>query len=181
MPGQAFRGLPIRLSVHAHFMVLCLAASIVLLSGHGHAAETGRRQGAESAIDSLYAQDSTLQGHVVYLDFWASWCLPCRKSFPWMGGLAEKYREAGLRVVAVNLDKDIKGAEKFLTTHQPEFTILYNPTGTLARTCELEVMPSSFLYDRSGRLKQTFLGFHDDDTPYVDSLIAALLKEKSSK
>ena len=72
---------------------------------------------------------SKMKGKVVYVDFWASWCTPCRKSFPWMNDLHKKYKDQGLEVVAVNLDKSRAPIDEFLKKTPADFTIAYDPSG----------------------------------------------------
>ena len=73
------------------------------------------------------------QGKVVYLDFWASWCVPCRKSFPWLNQLRNRYSEKQLVIVAVNLDKEAALAADFLKQYPANFDIFYDPEGVLAK------------------------------------------------
>jgi len=68
----------------------------------------------------------SLRGKVVYLDFWASWCPPCRKSFPWMAEMQDKYKSQGLAVVAVGMDMDISLAREFLDSQRINFRIGYD-------------------------------------------------------
>ena len=63
------------------------------------------------------------QNKVVYIDFWASWCGPCRKSFPWINAIQEKYKDKGLVVIGINLDKDIEKAKQFLKITPAQFSL----------------------------------------------------------
>lgn len=101
----------------------------------------------------------SLKGQVVYLDFWASWCGPCRASFAWMKSLHERDAARGLRIVAVNLDKDHALAEAFLAEHPAPFTIAYDPAGKVAEAYHVSAMPSSFLIGRDGRILAQHGGF----------------------
>jgi cytochrome c biogenesis protein CcmG/thiol:disulfide interchange protein DsbE len=122
------------------------------------------------------------RGQVVYLDFWASWCVPCRDSFPWMNTLMATYRERGLRVVSVNLDKKPAVARKFMKDMHATFPVVFDSTGTLAKRYRLEVMPTSFLYGRDGKLRRREEGFHmDEHAISMENTIESLLKEKESK
>jgi cytochrome c biogenesis protein CcmG/thiol:disulfide interchange protein DsbE len=135
---------------------------------------------ADAPDFSLPATDGTvkladLKGQVVYLDFWASWCSPCRKSFPWMNEMQRRYRARGLTVVAVNLDKDRALAQQFLAAMHPMFTIAYDPEGKVASRYDVQAMPSSYLIDRSGRVVSRHLGFREDDKAAMEQTIRALL------
>lgn len=100
-----------------------------------------------------------LQGRVVYVDFWASWCVPCRESFPWMKALEQRYARRGLSIVAVNLNHHRRNAEQFLRVFRPDFTVVFDPSGRLARRYKIIGMPTSFLIDRSGHIQFTHTGF----------------------
>ncbi len=101
------------------------------------------------------------KGKVVYLDFWASWCVPCRKSFPWMNSMQEKYQHQGLVVLSINLDAKLELAKQFLQTTPANFAIIYDTKGTLAKEFQLKGMPSSYLFNRQGNLVSTHWGFND--------------------
>jgi thiol-disulfide isomerase/thioredoxin len=118
------------------------------------------------------------KGKVVYLDFWASWCAPCRKSFPWMNAMHKKYAEDGLLVIGVNVDRDEKAAQKFLKKTPADFSIVYDPEGKLASQYKLEAMPSSFLFGRDGQLQDSHLGFRDGDGDRLEKMIVSLLHQQ---
>jgi thiol-disulfide isomerase/thioredoxin len=120
----------------------------------------------------------SLAGKVVYVDFWASWCAPCRLSFPWMQQIYEKYREKGFEIVAVSVDKDHNAALKFLKHSKATFTIVFDSTGELAKKLQLEAMPTSIIYDRGGRLVSKHSGFREEDTERLENSLARLINER---
>ena len=105
------------------------------------------------ARDGAALRLEDLRGEVVYLDFWASWCPPCLRSFPWMDALAERHAEAGLRVVAVNLDADRAAATGFLDGRDAGFDIAFDPEGRVAEAYEL-ARHAEQLRDRSRRARR---------------------------
>ncbi|MFK7890864.1 MAG: TlpA family protein disulfide reductase [Granulosicoccus sp.] len=109
-------------------------------------------------------------GKVVYVDFWASWCAPCRASFPFMKDMAEKYGDS-LVVVAINVDKDRKDADQFLQQYDVNFDIVYDPAGGLAEKFEVKGMPTSYLYDRQGQLLGSHIGFKKKDIERLEAAI----------
>jgi len=115
------------------------------------------------------------KGKVVYLDFWASWCKPCLKSFPWMTAMKSAYAEQGLEIIAVNLDKDRKLAEKFLQKVNVNFQVAFDPDGDTATQYKLLGMPSSFLIGRDGKLYASHVGFREKDKPKIEAAIQQLL------
>lgn len=114
----------------------------------------------------------SLRGQVVLVDFWASWCGPCQQSFPWLRDMETKYKDKGLRVVAVNLDKQHDLAETFLRKHDAPFTVVFDPAGTSAKAFRVSGMPSSFLIDRRGTIVYSHVGFAPDKTGKLESMIA---------
>jgi cytochrome c biogenesis protein CcmG, thiol:disulfide interchange protein DsbE len=118
------------------------------------------------------------RGRVVYLDFWASWCGPCRQSFPWMQSMKDTYGGQGLAVVAVNLDADRADAEKFLRQYRPTFDVSFDPKGELATTYKVKGMPSSVLIDRHGIPRFTHVGFRPVDGAVYEAQMRELLAEK---
>ncbi len=117
------------------------------------------------------------RGKVIYLDFWASWCTPCRKSFPWMNDLKQRYSDQGLEIIAVNLDKKREDSQQFLTATQPEFTIAFDPQGEIAERYQVMGMPSSYLIDRNGKLHHSHIGFRSSDRAALELQIESLLKQ----
>jgi len=119
------------------------------------------------------------RGKVVYLDFWASWCEPCRKSFPWMNAMQKAYGGRGLVVIAVNVDTDQHDADRFLRTVPASFQVLYDPAGDLAQRYGLVGMPSAFLIDRDGRVVTHHVGFTRDSPRAEEAEIQKLLAQIS--
>ena len=123
-----------------------------------------------------------LTGHAVYLDFWASWCPPCRKSFPWMAETAKTYGAAGLEVIAVCMDKDPKKAEKFLSGQgEIPFHIVYDPKGDVATKYDLKGMPTSLLFGPDGKLISRHEGFSEKDSEGLLTELNHLYPNATSK
>ena len=119
-------------------------------------------------------------GKVVYLDFWASWCTPCRRSFPWLDAMQRKHGDAGLVVIAVNVDTERKLASDFLREVPVGFRIAYDPKGELAAQWQLLGMPSSFMIDRSGKVRSRHESFRSDQTAGLEAQLIALLQEPAA-
>jgi cytochrome c biogenesis protein CcmG/thiol:disulfide interchange protein DsbE len=121
---------------------------------------------------------STNAGSVVYLDFWASWCGPCRQSFPWMNSMQEKYRAQGLKVIGVNLDAKNEDAKKFLAQNQAKFTVAFDTKGLTPKMYGVKGMPTSFLIGRDGKIISQHLGFKEADRESLENQIKAALEAK---
>ena len=118
---------------------------------------------------------SQYKGKVVYIDFWASWCIPCRKSFPWMNSMEQKYSGKGLKIITINLDKKEKAVEKFLKRYPAKFAVAYDPAGKTAEAYNVKGMPSSYLIDRSGNIIYTHIGFRASNKSELGGKIKAAL------
>ena len=115
---------------------------------------------------------------VVYLDFWASWCKPCRKSFGFMNDMQERYGKKGLEVIAINLDEDKAAAKNFLKKHPANFTIAYDPEGKTPGSYKLGVMPTSYLIDKRGNIVFKHKGFKKTHIASLEKKITQTLKQK---
>lgn len=118
-----------------------------------------------------------LRGRVVYLDFWASWCVPCRHSFPWMEAMNNAYGQRGLTIIAINLDSDRVEADRFLQKYRPGFDVRFDPRGELARRFGVAGMPSSVVIDRHGKVRYTHIGFRNDDQAEYERQLKGLVAE----
>jgi thiol-disulfide isomerase/thioredoxin len=119
-----------------------------------------------------------LKGKVVYVDFWASWCAPCRKSFPWMAEMQKKYGPSGFTVVAVNVDKKRPDAERFLQSTPAAFTVVYDPAGTTPNAWNVKAMPTSFVVDPKGNVAIVESSFRDENVAELEGRIRSLVGAK---
>jgi thiol-disulfide isomerase/thioredoxin len=120
-----------------------------------------------------------VEGRVVWVDFWASWCVPCRRSFPWLNSMQRKYGPSGLQIIAVNLDKDRALADGFLAEVPAEFALRFDPAANLAKEYGVEAMPSSFLIDADGKVLASHFGFKTADTADYERAIEAALAQSA--
>lgn len=121
---------------------------------------------------------SAYRGQVVYLDFWASWCGPCRESFPWLGYMTQQYGNRRFVVIGVNVDHDRPKAERFLAGTPASFPIVYDPTGDIATSFRVSAMPSAILLDRNGRVRYQHSGFTAARAGEYEDEVEKLLDEK---
>lgn len=117
-----------------------------------------------------------IQGKVVLVDFWASWCAPCKKSFPVMKELLDKFGGRGFMIVAVSVDEKKRDMEDFLKKNPVPFRVLRDAKGRLAEATALEKMPTSFLVSAEGKIIAVHNGFDGETTrkEYVSEIDAAL-------
>lgn len=105
-----------------------------------------------------------LKNKVVLVDFWASWCDPCKASFPAMEELQKKYGPQGFVILAVNVDEDRKDMETFLKKNPATFSVIRDAGQKLVERVQASTMPTSFLLDREGKIRFIHSGFHGEDT-----------------
>ncbi|HJW72988.1 MAG TPA: redoxin family protein [Geothrix sp.] len=133
---------------------LLLAGSILGAVGKGDPAPALQLKDRTGKAFSL----ADLKGQVVVVDFWASWCGPCRKSLPELDGLQDRYAAQGVKVVGVSLDDDLGAVTAFLEKIPVRFTILHDPAGKSGEAFSVVAMPTTFLIDREGRIAGRFEG-----------------------
>jgi thiol-disulfide isomerase/thioredoxin len=115
------------------------------------------------------------KARATYIDFWASWCGPCRESFPWMNRMQEKFGPKGLRIVAINLDAKRPDAEAFLAQRPAKFEIGFDAGGAAAKQFGVKTMPSSVLVGADGKVIAIHQGFRPEDEAELERHIAAAL------
>lgn len=134
-----------------------------------------------SSLDGELIKDlRQFQGEVVYVDFWASWCGPCAQSFEYMNRLTEDLSGRGLRVVAVNLDESPEDAKEFLKSHPHKFTVLSDAGGQCAQEFGVKAMPSSYLIDGQGIVREVHLGFRPDEAKQFRAQVERLLASQTA-
>ena len=105
-----------------------------------------------------------LKGKVVIVDFWASWCGPCKESFPAMNELTKKYGNRGLVIIAVNEDEEKSDMQDFLKDNTAAFVVVRDAKQKLVNVAGIQTMPSSFVLDASGQVRFVHSGFHGTQT-----------------
>lgn len=122
---------------------------------------------------------SDYEGKVVILDFWASWCVPCRRSFPWLNDMHARYGDDGLVIIGVNLDLERSEAEAFLQEFPAQFQIHFDESKALATKYEVIAMPSSYLLGPDGEIIKRHYGFKvKKQEEYEAAIVSALEKLK---
>ena len=147
-----------------------ILAGLAIIATQAAAAPTVSHGGAAPVDLSAY------KGKVVYLDFWASWCVPCRQSFPWMNEMHREYGKDGLVILAVNLDQVHDDAETFLQKYPAEFTVRFDPAGQLAQQFKVRGMPTSALLGRDGKVLMVHEGFRTKDKDTLEQSIRDALR-----
>lgn len=156
------------------------AISILLAAALSASSAFALEKGAPAPQFDLQGMDGAVQlakltGKVVYVDFWASWCGPCRQSFPWMNEMQAKYGARGLQIVGINVDAKSEDAKTFLATTPAKFTIAFDPKGATPRQYGIKGMPSSVLIGTDGKVLLEHSGFRDADRAELEAKIQSAL------
>lgn len=118
-----------------------------------------------------------LKGQYVYLDFWASWCGPCRQSFPWMNSLQEKFGPK-LKVVGISVDKKNDDARQFLKEVPAKFLVAFDESGTTPKAYGVKGMPTSLLIGPDGNVVFVHQSFKESDTASLEAKIRSAMEKK---
>lgn len=118
-----------------------------------------------------------LKGKVVMINFWASWCGPCRQEMPLLSELYNTYKRAGFELLGVNLDGQSGAAQRFLERTPVTFPVLLDPKGTVAGLYQNQAMPSSYFINRKGELVHLHQGYRPGEEEEYRRIIRKLLAE----
>jgi peroxiredoxin len=163
----------------------CLALTglaLVSAQGRAQAAPAPGQSAPDFALRSVDGQNLRLReqrGHVVMLNFWATWCAPCREEMPQLSRLHDKYRSAGLVLLGVNVDDDTRNAAGVATKLGVKFPVLLDADKQVSKLYELSAMPSTVLIDRDGKLRYMHKGYREGYAQTYEQQIRELLKDGS--
>jgi peroxiredoxin len=155
-------------------------AALLLVCAPAFALEAGAPVPAITASRLGDAQPLPLQsyrGQVVYVDFWASWCVPCRLSMPALDALYRKHSARGFAVLGVNKDNTLADAQRFLRRVPVAFPLAEDAKDALARAFDVKAMPSGYLIDRRGIIRRVHRGFTAETAAALEREVEELLKE----
>ena len=152
-------------------------ATLLLCAAGAQAVEPGQAAPELQVTSKTPVNLAALKGKVVYVDFWASWCGPCKQSFPWMNEMQAKYGAKGLQIVAVNVDAKREDADRFLAETPAQFTVAYDSAGATPKLYQIKGMPSSVLVGGDGKVIKAHAGFRADEAKaQEEAIVAALAK-----
>lgn len=130
-------------------------------------------------IEDVAGNPVETEGKVVLVDFWASWCAPCKESFPQLDALYREFNDKGFTVVAFSQDETATAMQRFLASAQPGFPVVSDAEHEFASAAKVTAMPSSYLIDRRGVVRYAHRGWQGDKTKAeLETQIATLLEEK---
>lgn len=158
-----------------------LALSLALVLGLSAVqAESMNVPAPDFTLESRQGENLRLQdfrGEVVMLNFWASWCGPCRQEMPLMDELYEQYKDLGFTILAVNVDEDRAEAHRFLDKVPVSYPILYDPESNVSEQYEVQAMPTTVMIDRDGNARFLHRGYQPGYEDEYEEQIRQLVRE----
>ena len=115
---------------------------------------------------------------VILIDFWATWCPPCKQSMPFLNALRNELHESGFEIIAINVDEDTQEAKTFLESYPVDYLMAYDSQGDCPAKYDVKAMPSSYFIDRQGKIRYVHLGFRHADETEIRARVMQLLQEK---
>lgn len=145
---------------------------------------------AGSAVANESAPDFTLKskesgnvrlseqrGNIVLVNFWASWCGPCRAELPKMEALYQEYQDLGFEILAVNVDDEANKADVLLNDIEVTFPVLYDTSGEVSKLYDVSAMPTTVMIDRDGNQRLVHLGYRAGDEKKYEKALKVLMRE----
>lgn len=162
--------------------VACAAVALAVLQAPALAVQVGETLPGRW-LDSAQGPQPLVAGRarLTYVDFWASWCGPCKQSFPWMNEMHGRFAASGLRILAVNVDAKRADAEKFLAGNPAQFAVVFDRDGAFAKSVDVSTMPTSMLLDAQGKVLYVHRGFTAKDREPLEAAIAKALAEAGGR
>ena len=156
-----------------------LFLSLLLSSVNVHALNVGD-SAPDFTLKSLQGKNLKLEeqrGQIILINFWASWCGPCRKEMPVLQSLHQKYQDLGVAVWGVNVEQENQAGRDFLADLNLSFPIFFDQTNTISKTYQVEAMPTTVIVDRDGKVRYIFRGYKDGYEKKYAKAIKKLIRE----
>jgi len=160
-------------------LLLAIGAGLLVPGGAARARVAGR-DAPDFTLPTLTGPNLRLaeqKGRVVMLNFWASWCGPCRREMPELEKLYGRYRASGFQLLAISVDEDPANAAGASSRMGVHFPVLLDGQRKVSRQYELDTMPSTVIIDRDGRMRYRHQGYHEGAEELYERQIRELLKE----
>ena len=163
------------------YLISSALVCLLLLVSCSSNSQAGKEQASSlkdftlTSLDGEQIQLSKLRGKVVIIDFWATWCPPCRNSIPVLTNFFNKYRDQGLTVLGISVE-DRAILEKYRDQHNISYPILLG-NKEVYRAYDIQAIPKMFIIDKKGKIRKTQLGFAPELEPIFEALIDSLVKE----
>jgi peroxiredoxin len=171
----------ILLNKQRFYRVLTKVITIVLVSSSLNAAALDLGQAApDFTLKNTQGENVNLveqRGQIIVINFWASWCGPCRKEMPMLQTLSNKYESLGVSVWGINVEQENQAGKDFLAGLNLTFPIFFDSTNQIAANYQVEAMPTTVIVDRSGQVRHIFRGYKDGYEKKYSKAIKSLIRE----
>lgn len=167
-------------SQHTRIMHYLAAAAAGLLLAGGVVAGVMNAPAPDFTLKSHSGQNLKLsehRGEVVLINFWASWCGPCRQEMPLLSELHDKYKALGFTVLGVNVEQDSSEAKKLLKESPVSFPVLFDNDSVVSKQYDVVAMPSTVLVDRNGKMRFLHKGYKPGEEEIYLEMVRSLLRE----
>ena len=158
---------------------LVLAGLVALAMPAAIAAEVGK-PAPDFTLKSMSGENlklSEMSGNVVLVNFWASWCGPCREEMPLLNALHNKYEPLGFTVLGVNVEEDLTGAQGFLSNVPVDFPVLLDSSNKVSKQYQVIAMPTTVMVDRDGNMRYLHKGYKTGDEAKYRDMVKKLVRE----
>lgn len=159
-----------KIAIFCIAILISMAASAGPISGVAPGFTLSSRSGESVAL-------ADLKGQVVMVNFWATWCAPCRQEMPHLEALYQRYSPLGFTLLGVNVEEDSSGAEAWLAETPVSFPILFDTQNNVTALYDVIAMPSTVLIDRQGNLRYLHHGYKPGYENEYQTQIRALIRE----
>jgi peroxiredoxin len=129
------------------------------------------------SLDGKNLKLSEMAGNVVLINFWASWCGPCREEMPLLNDLHKRYESLGFAVYGVNVEEDVNGAREFLQNFPVDFPVLLDGSNQVSKQYNVIAMPTTVVVDRDGRVRYLHKGYKSGDEEKYRQMVKKLVRE----
>lgn len=161
--------------------VLCASVfALLALASSGQAAVTLNKTAPDFTLKAKQGGNFRLsehRGEVLFINFWASWCGPCRQEMPLLEELHQRYESAGFKVIGITIDEDTSEADALLAKIPVSFPVLYDPKSDISRLFDVDAMPTSVVIDRNGNMRYLHRGYKPGYEDEYRAQIRELIRE----
>ncbi len=157
-----------------------IAMAMVSATGGIATAKTEARPAPDFTLKSATGENvklSELRGQVVMINFWATWCGPCRQEMPLLENLHQQYSPLGFTLLGVNVEKDPEDARRWLKERPVSFQVLFDTNNQVTKQYQVQAMPSTIMIDRDGNVRHVHKGYKPGDESSYQKMIRELVKE----
>lgn len=163
-----------------NFKPLVISLLIIVFSTYGYAEEIDKRPAPDFTLKSNTGSNIRLaeqRGNVVMLNFWASWCTPCRQEMPHLNALSEQYSALGFKLLGINVDENPQAANRAIDELKVAFPVLFDSDSSTADLLAVDAMPTTIIIDKDGNIRHWHRGYQSGYEVSYAKQIAQLIRE----